>query len=198
MCNLENSEHLAFLSTDTTGFGLDDELLRITIMDSDGNILLNQMVFPPNKISWNEAQLIHGISTDDIEINAISLDELHEKLKSVLANYTHIVMYNADFHKRFLPSSVLENKSCICVMQWSIPYVNNHPSYAHLSAYLKLPVLAAFLDVEISDIIRNSINNCNLTRKVWIEMLRSAKHLENDVGDQLLISSNINYISYES
>lgn len=197
MSDFESCEHLVFLSTDTTGFGLDDELLRLTIMDSDGNILLNQMVKPSSKTTWNEAQLIHGISIDDIESNAIPMDELHEKLKTVLANYTHIVMYNADFHKRFIPTSILANKSYICVMQWSIPYVNNHPSYAHLSAYLKLPVLAAFLDVEISDVVRNSINNCNLTRKVWLQMLRCAKHLENDVGDQLLRSTNINHISYD-
>lgn len=192
MSILDHCEHLAFLSTDTTGFGVDDELLRVTILDSDGNTLLNQMVVPPIKTHWNEAQLIHGISTEDIEINGIPLDELHAKIISALDGFTHVVMYNMEFHKRFIPNSALESFVGICAMEWSLPYINNHPSYAHLSNYLKLPVLAAFLDVEISDIMRDSINNCSLTRKVWLEMLRTAEKLENEVGERLLECANIN------
>lgn len=42
----ELMERVVFLSTDTTGFNADDELLRVTLVDSEGGIIYNQLITP--------------------------------------------------------------------------------------------------------------------------------------------------------
>lgn len=184
----ELMERVVFLSTDTTGFNADDELLRVTLVDSEGGIIYSQLVIPPSKTTWESAQHVHGISPEDVEINGIPFEKLHGALSGILNHYSHIVMYNAEFHKRFMPQECLRNKTIVCAMLWSLLYVNNHPSYASLSNFLKLPVLGVFLEVELAELARNSVNNCKLTRKVWLEMLSNASKLENEIGKALIKS----------
>ena len=189
----EQLTHMAFISTDTTGFSGNDELLRVTLMNIDGEVVFNKMVLTEHKTGWQDAEQLHGISPDDIEMHGISIEQIKHELTQALKNYTHVVMYNAEFHTNFLPAECLKNTKPICAMEWSIAYINNHPSYSQLSNYLKLPVLASLLEVNDSEFLRNSINNCKFTRLVWLEMIKNINRLENDMGQKFIdcvISTN--------
>lgn len=135
--------------------------------------------------------------------HGLSLDDIGFEVQTHLKKYSRVVMYNADFHKRFFPNYWLTDKVVICAMQWSLAYINNHPSYEHLSTYLKLPVLAALLEVDplyndpdydleidLEWGEHTSLNQCKLIRKVWLKMAKTAYQLDNKIGFELLDSTN--------
>ena len=58
-------------NTETTGpdpFGGHDEILQISIIDVEGNVLLNSYVKPRWHESWPEAEAVHGITPEMVPV----------------------------------------------------------------------------------------------------------------------------------
>ena len=49
---------------ETTGLDYEDEILQVTIIDQDYNVLINEHCKPTFKTSWEEAQRINHISPE--------------------------------------------------------------------------------------------------------------------------------------
>ena len=209
-----NVDKCVFISTDTTGVNSDDELLGITLINANNEIVYKNLVRPVYKTSWLEAEEIHLICPGDIKIYGISTEELELDLLNVLKDYSHIIMYNADFHQKFIPKASITNQNIICAMQWSLAYINNHPEYSGASTFLKLPVLVDLLGIELyqeklyhsyfknsktsaqdilntdilntdAEVFINSTSKCLATRLVWLEMIKNHHKLEGDIQSEL-------------
>lgn len=99
--DLEGMETV-YLDLETTGLDpLNDEILEISIINDDGDILVNSLVRPLNRKRWPKAQEIHGISYAMVK-NAPTLEELKPKIQAAVKG-KHIVIYNKNFDLKFLP-----------------------------------------------------------------------------------------------
>lgn len=109
---LKQCEHdLVVIDFETTGIkspmetfitgGKYDEILSVSIIDQDGNILLNSLCRPELRKSWSKAQEIHGISPAMVK-DKPTFAELFPLVKEILLKSKIVIAYNIDFERQFL------------------------------------------------------------------------------------------------
>lgn len=91
-----------FLDTETTGLDSRAEIVEISIVDYEGNILLDELVKPSRKIPYDVTQ-IHGITDDDVR-DAKPWLFVWPKVQEVLSNKV-VGIYNAEFDLRMMKQS---------------------------------------------------------------------------------------------
>lgn len=93
---------------ETTGFdSKSDEILQISLIDGNGNILLNSYVKPYRKTEWKYAQRVHGISPDDVK-DAPHLHTLLPLIRKIFNDAQLLVSYNGCFDIRFLSAAGID------------------------------------------------------------------------------------------
>ena len=90
-----------YLDTETTGLSDHDEIVEITIIDDNGEPLINTLVKPINHTRWPKAQNVHGISPMDVR-NAPTQTQISGKIRDVIRD-TRVVIYNAPYDSQYLP-----------------------------------------------------------------------------------------------
>jgi DNA polymerase-3 subunit epsilon len=91
-----------YLDTETTGLNQTDEIIEISIIDDDGNPLIETLVKPSQPIPAS-ATAIHGITNEEVK-SARPWPIVWPDIRSALFGRT-IVIYNAEFDKRMLQQS---------------------------------------------------------------------------------------------
>lgn len=87
------------LDTETTGLGGDAEIVEISIIDSTGKVLIDELV-RPSKLIPAEATAIHGITNDDVR-DARSWREIFGEVDAIISGRT-VVIYNVEYDVRLL------------------------------------------------------------------------------------------------
>ena len=105
--------------TETTGVSpLDDELLQITIVDENENILLESYIKPAFRTSWKNAEQVNRITPSDV-IGAPTALELAPKIKEIFDKADIICGYNVgfdiDFVKRCCKIDIDDSKVIDCL-----------------------------------------------------------------------------------
>ena len=104
-----------YLDTETTG--LDhrvNELLEIGIIDGEGRVLVDSLIKPIMKKSWEEAEKINHISPKMVA-NSPSIDLIKDAIiKAVKGKVVYI--WNAKFDISFLPFVAEHAKEVVCAM----------------------------------------------------------------------------------
>ncbi|MBQ5559558.1 MAG: hypothetical protein IIT46_07240 [Lachnospiraceae bacterium] len=107
------------IDTATTGLNSKiDEILQVSIIDTDGNVLFNSY-FKPKVVSWTSAECVNGISPEMVE-NAPQISEKIKEISKIVYNSETIIGYNTYFNLSFLENSGLvlsENVEIIDVMR---------------------------------------------------------------------------------
>lgn len=120
----EITRHLNLICLDLETTGMDskkDEVLEITILDRNMNVLLNTYVKPRYATSWEQAESIHHITYDDVK-NKPSLLQLAPFIKEIFDKADVIVGYNINFDLGFLENLYsLDNKLVVDVMKLFAP-----------------------------------------------------------------------------
>ena len=93
-----------FLDTETTGFGYEDEIVEIAILDTAGETLFHERLKPAIPIP-GEASAYHGITGADVAM-CPTISDAWPALKKILAGRT-VCCYNADYDRRMLRQSLL-------------------------------------------------------------------------------------------
>ena len=88
-----------YLDTETTGFGVDDVVIQIGIVDVNGEVLLDSLV-NPNKPIPPASIAVHGIS-DEMVANAPQWKQIWPDVAQILTK-SIVGMYNAEFDLRLL------------------------------------------------------------------------------------------------
>ena len=91
-----------YLDTETTGLENSDEIIEISIVDDEGQILFESLVKPSQPIPYS-ATRIHGITNEEVE-NARNWPVIWPQVRSVLFGRL-VVMYNEGFDMRMMQQS---------------------------------------------------------------------------------------------
>ena len=122
---MESLNKTLFLDLETTGFGSTAEILQIGIIDSDGNVLMNQFIKPTVcelTDKWTHAIEIHCITPERVA-NCPSFLSVIPALKEILTG-CHLVIFNKSFDMGFLPDEVkqvISDVSC-CMASFALAY----------------------------------------------------------------------------
>ena len=99
-----NPSRTIVFDTETTGLNawdFNDEILQISIIDGEGNILLNSYVKPCLHESWDNATQINGITPEMVR-DAPRPEDLIPVVKGIFASADTLIAYNIDFDLGFL------------------------------------------------------------------------------------------------
>ena len=97
-------KNIVVLDTETTGLGPGAEIIEISCVGRDGEILLDTMVQTRQPIE-PEAQEINGIREDDL-VDWPPMEMVMDRLEPILAAADVIASYNLAFDHRLLKQSV--------------------------------------------------------------------------------------------
>ena len=160
------------LDTETTGLKPEiDELLQVSIIDTNGVVLLNAYIKPDRAQEWPEAIRINGI-TPEMVANAPSIRDpyLHAKIQHILNNADKVIGYNTPFDIAFLAAAgfdVPNNDELTDVM---IDFAQIYGDYREdLCGYKwqKLTTAAAYYGYEWPIDAHNSLGDCLATLHVY-------------------------------
>lgn len=97
------SQNPIYMDTETTGLESTDEIVELSIIDVEGNIIFDSLIKPIHPIP-ESATAIHHISNEMVK-NSPTLLEIWPSLSNLLVGYP-IGMYNAEFDIRLLKQSL--------------------------------------------------------------------------------------------
>ena len=103
-----------YIDTETTGFEVNDVVVEVAVLDTDGSLIFKSMV-KPNRPIPHQATLVHGI-TDEMVTSAPSWQEVWQGFKLVVEGRV-AGFYNAEFDLRMLKQSCQMNG-----VKWEYPF----------------------------------------------------------------------------
>ena len=93
---------IVVLDCETTGLDKDDdEILQISLIDGNSDVLLDSYVKPIHNDSWSSAQKIHGISPEMVKDSPVFSD-IKEQVKNIIRNADLLIGYNLSFDLGFI------------------------------------------------------------------------------------------------
>lgn len=99
---------IVVIDFETTGFRAgEDEVLQVSIIDEDCNVLLNTYCRPNNKDSWEDAQAVHGI-TPLMVANELPFERYTAAVLDILTKADIVIAYNYAFEDAFLRAYGIE------------------------------------------------------------------------------------------
>lgn len=114
MSTLKENE-IIIVDTETTGLdSVTDELLQVSIIDSQGNTLFNSYIKPLFTENWDGAMAVNHI-TPEMVANAPNIFEVKQEINRILNSANIIVGYNTNFDLSFLSAVGIENSNAIIV-----------------------------------------------------------------------------------
>lgn len=111
---VELPKNYVVLDTETTGLKAGyDEVLSISIVDPDGNVLFDSLIQPTERKKWPNASKIHGIRYADVK-DKPTLREVQDEVMKILNGADVVVGYNVSFdldmlHGNGLPTNGLKS-----------------------------------------------------------------------------------------
>lgn len=104
---MEGSEpqHVIALDTETTGLNPNrDEVLSLSIIDRDGQIILDERFGPLRCHCWDAAQAVHGITPNDVKgLAPLSAHRSH--IAAILGSADLLIGYNLPFDLAFMAAA---------------------------------------------------------------------------------------------
>lgn len=160
------------IDTETTGLDpVRDEILQISIIDSEGNTLYDGY-FKPFAESWKEAQRVHGISPEMVE-DAPRLSEKLVEINSILCQAECIIGYNVDFDVNFLRNNgviIYSDIEVYDVMEVFAEIYGEYSEYFGNYKWQKLTTAAEYYNYDWSSSpggAHNSLADCYATLHVY-------------------------------
>ncbi|MBE6596856.1 MAG: 3'-5' exonuclease [Ruminococcaceae bacterium] len=169
-CYGMKEEEVLFFDLELTGFYDHDEILSITIIDGNGDMVMDTLVKPEHTKKWNRTEKIHGI-TPDMVVDAPTLKELTPKIKEIFANAKNLIAYgvSTDFsHIKYIYDTPEErdelHKKVRCCANEYVRYIHEHrPELEHASLIDAMECLG----IEWEGVPHSSIADTFACRKVW-------------------------------
>lgn len=167
--------HTVYLDTETTGLSHQhDEVLEISILNDDGETLLDTLVKPTRKKAWPEAAKIHGIRPEMIlKSPSPTLQELLPRIDAILADAENLVIYNAGYDLPFLTAAYHAAElnpaypNIHCAMLDFAKAYGVWDNYRNGWKWQKLTVAARHVGHKWQGQAHRALADCQATRSVW-------------------------------
>lgn len=176
---LPKIKEIAF-DVETTGLYSDmDEILQISIIDGEGNILLDSYVKPYYTIEWAEAERINGISKEMVE-NAPYPHELMSLVQSIFTSADTWIAYNHNFDLDFLEYWGVKKRDgieIVDVMFEFAPIYGEYNEYYENFKWQKLTTCAEYFDYEFK--AHNSLEDAKATLHCY-QRIRHMQHMKQE------------------
>lgn len=104
-------ENFVVIDFETTGTNYNysspemDEILSVSIINQDGEVLLNTLCNTERKKSWYYAQRIHGISPKDVQ-GYLTFAQILPQVLQILSSVDFVIAYNMVFEYGFVKSYI--------------------------------------------------------------------------------------------
>ena len=168
-------KHLV-IDTETTGLDPQrNELLQVSIIDSDGNALFDSY-FKPCTSSWKAAEKVNGITPEMVE-NAPTIEEKIAEINEIMWQADTIIGYNTQFDLNFLYNNglILSDKTeIIDTMQDFAEIYGEWSDYYKCYKWQKLTTAAAYFGYDWSSRpagAHNSLADCYATLYVYQKII---------------------------
>lgn len=122
---LENKNDYLILDTESTGLGENDKIIEIAIIDMEGKVLMNTLVYTDVPIGA-EANRVNGIKNEDL-IGKPYFENILEELEKIIENKT-LLIFNSEFDVRMLYQSGFKKEIPIkseCLMNLYMNYLDS-------------------------------------------------------------------------
>ena len=83
------------------------EILQVSAIDQDGNVLIDEYCKPKNINSWEEAEAINGIFPEMVS-RAFPIEKEKDKINALLGTFEAVVVNSAAFTKKFLKAAGID------------------------------------------------------------------------------------------
>jgi DNA polymerase-3 subunit epsilon len=168
------------IDTETTGLNADtDELLQVSIIDSQGNTLFNSYIKPLFTENWDGAMAVNHI-TPEMVANAPNIIEVKQEINKIINSANVIVGYNTDFDLSFLSAVGIENSKAtvIDVMQDFADIYGEWSDKYGCNKWQKLTKCAEYYGYDWeNDTAHDSLADCRATLYCYKKM-KEQKELE--------------------
>ena len=110
-----NKKFICF-DTETTGVSNNDEILSLAIVDQDFNVIFNERFKPEHTFSWPNAQVVHGISPEDVK-DCLPILAYRKELIDIFSQYNLIIGYNINFDFKMMENNLNIDFRIGCVVE---------------------------------------------------------------------------------
>ncbi|MBR3159982.1 MAG: 3'-5' exonuclease [Atopobiaceae bacterium] len=143
--------NIVFLDTETTGLDKNkDEILQLTVISLEGEVLYDKLIKPKFAKRWGKAQILHGISPYDVQ-DAPTMEQEKEAIEAILAEADVIVGWNVRFDLDMLYANGIDvpiAKAKYCdLMPWYYKAYKRRSGWLDISQK-KLENATTYLEIE--------------------------------------------------
>ena len=165
-------EKIVVLDCETTGLDKDrDEILQISLIDGNGEVLLDTYLKPKNATSWPGAQAVHGI-TPDIVADAPDFSQYKKQVEQIIRGADLLIGYNLSFDLGFVRAAGVTTRretKQFDVMKEYAPVHGEWASWKGEWKWAKLTECAAHYGFSFA--AHNSLEDAKVTLKCFRAML---------------------------
>ena len=166
-----NGKRTIILDTETTGLdSYIDEILQLSIIDEQGNVLFNERFKPIIATEWKAAERVNGISPQMVA-DCEDIYHYFGEIQQILYDADTIIGYNTDFDLSFLQSCdfrLYEDIETIDVMKMFAPIYGEWSEYNQDYKWQKLTTCAAYYNYNWGiDAAHDSLADCRATLHCW-------------------------------
>lgn len=178
----EKFQKFVTLDFETTGFKHgEDEVLSCSVINQDGEILIDTLVKPLFKKSWIHAQQVHHISPKMVFEQGIDYSDLIIDLYPIFAAYKNVIIYNAQFDTGFLPKDLMSLASIYCAMRIYVSFTKVQNGTEPVERFQKQFKAAEQLGIDYSDLeLHKSADDAELCRRIWLKIMEKSDNLTAD------------------
>ena len=168
-----DKKKVLFFDLELTGFYDRDEILSITIVDAEGELIMDTLVRPVHTKKWKRTEKIHGI-TPDMVVDAPTLEELVPSIKEIFANADNLIAYGVSTDYSHIKTiyateeerEELHGKIRCCANEY-VRYIHEHrPDLKNASL---IDAMDCF-KIEWEGVPHSSLADTIACRKVWAEL----------------------------
>lgn len=173
------------IDTETTGFHPydGDELLQVSIIDTDGNVLFDEYFKPQHRTEWKEAEQVNGISPEMVA-DRPAISEKISEINAIIENSDTIIGYNTQFDIGFLKANgaiVPDDLETVDVMEDFAKIYGEWNSARGSYKWQKLTRAAEYYGYDWSqraETAHNSLGDCFATLYVYKKLTTDTMTIE--------------------